>query len=439
MTIASLGTGVPADDIQSVTDILSVMTAPPAPAPDVTSGPSSPAPRRLASRASRTLAVMGLAAAAMTPALPAMAFQGNPANGPEASGLPGVSGRCAPATDRVFTGTIRGADDLGVNVTVGFDMKDSAGHTIDLATGCAANGYSTIIQLNHDVSAQGQAVGTATVPTHGAPTSVVTDRYTIRGIPANITSTWLETYTRGADGSPCGWSCAGKVDVTKYGQVNRREISVDGGGVDIRLPLSKEAGGTTGAVAVTAVDGAGNAYPVQKSYTWSMANDGSRPDQGWGIGVQDGVGRIRTSSLGSGQDYVTWLYTAKGIFVVKHLPVRDGQTTSYRLNVDGPLTVDLTTQPARTAAMKVMGRQAFPCKASPSGARVTFSCTSAKAAKNSIATLSYYGYGKWIPLHRSQVAGNHTFRLVGTMKYVGTQQWRVDVAGRRNSYQATAV
>lgn len=401
---------------------------------------SHPAPRPSSTRARsrRRVGLAGTAVAALltgATALPAAAFQGNPDNGPSASGAPDTSGRCAPATNRVFTGSIRGADDLGVNVTVGFDMKDTAGHTIDLATGCAANGYSTIVQLNHDIGALGQAVGTATRPTRDAAGSTVTDRYTISGIPANITNAWIETYSRGADGSPCGWSCAGKVDVTKYGQVNRREIGLDTGGVDIRLPLTPAYGGSTGALDVTVVDRAGHPYPVQKSYTWSMLPDGRRTDQGWGIGVQGGAGRITTTALGSSQDYVSWVYTDRGIYVVKHLGIRPSATTSYRLNVDGPKTVDLTTLPARGAALT--GRTPKGCQATTRGTAVTVTCTASRAPKNSRATLSYFGYGKWIPLHVTQVGERGTFRVAKNMRYVGSQQWRVQAGGKTWGYTVT--
>jgi len=391
----------------------------------------------------RPLVVAGLLAAVLLPAaaaLPAWASVDNPDHGPTSDGaLAGPDGRCAPATDRVFAGSLRGADGLGVNATIGFDMQDAAGHTVDLATGCAAHGYSTILQINHDVSSRGQAVGTATQPSNSAPTSVVTDRYAIRGIPANIVSTFIEVYPRDYTGSPCGWGCGGNVDVSKYGGVNRRSVPMDTGGVDIRLPLTTAFGGSTGTIAITATDHAGNAVAVRDVHSWSMLTpDGSRPDQGWGFGVVDGPGKVHVPALAGGQDYVTDLVTDKGTFRVKHLGVRAGQITGYHLDTDGPLVVDLVALPARSVAVRQPARRAFPCGVAARGLGMTFRCTSVRAPNFSIATLSYFGYGTWIAANRTRVAPNHSFVLSGHTKYAGVTQWRVDVSGRRDTFTVTS-
>jgi len=379
--------------------------------------------------------VLAAAALAAGPTSPASAFQGNPGNGADAAGDPGAT-RCAPITDRVFTGTIRGADGLGVNTTIGFDMQDDQAHTKDLATGCAANGYSTIVQLNHDVSGEGAPIGSE-VHSRDGKVSIVGDRFTVSHLPANVTNVWVETYTRHTDGSPCGLSCAGPLDVHKYGMINRRAYPLDGREIAIALPLTPAFGGRTGSLAVHVVDGHGHPYAVQKEYAWSMAPEGEHADQGWGIGVPGGTGNLTVPSLGSNQDYVTWVYTDRGIYVVKHLPVRPLQATAYTLNVDGPLTVDLTTVPARSAAVSRVGREKAPCQIVTAGSQVTFHCKATTVAKNTVATLSGFKYGRWIPLHRAQVQGDHSVLLTSKMRYVGTQAWRIDVGSVRDGYSIT--
>ena len=183
------------------------------------------------------------------------------------------------------------------------------------------------------------------------------------------------------------------------------------------------------------VDGKGNAYPVQKEYAWSMAPEGQRADQGWGIAVQSGRGKLLVPSLGGNQPYVTWVYTDRGIYIVKHLQVKAHQTATYRLNVDGPKTVDLETLPARGAVAKATGKQPAPCSITTAGKQVTFVCkVPTHVAKNTVATLSGYKYGRWIPLHRAQVQANHTVRLTSPIKYVGTEQWRIDAGSVREGF-----
>jgi len=315
------------------------------------------APRRFRrTRALATAAVTLVALAGLTvgagPAAADWRPLGNPDFGPVASGDPAAPARCAPVTDRVFTGTVTGADGLLPNVTIGFDMKDAAGNPISLVDGCDPHGeYSTVVQLNHWVSERGAPAGTEMTDWQGHDGGPVTATFQLRGLPANAASTWIETYTRRATGEPCNrnWPCAGAVDVRKYGMVNRRAYPLDGRSVDLVLPLTPAYGGSTGTLAVSVVDGSGAAVPagtVQESYAWSMATpDGVVPSQGWGISVPDGPGHFTVPSLAGDQDYVTWVYTTRGIYVVMHIKVPARGTGGVTVNLDGPMTVDLTPPP----------------------------------------------------------------------------------------------
>lgn len=384
--------------------------------------------------------VFALAAVAVPLALAAPAHATDPSVNPQhwylADGsLHGADGRCAPATDRTFTGTILGADGLGANVTLGFDMQDANGHTIDLATGCAAKGYSTIVQVNHDVGFAGAPVGSTTTPSSFAATNVVTDTYTIKGIPANITGTWIETYVRSADGSPCGWNCGGPLNTTKYGEVNRRDVPISTGGTNITLPLTTQYGGKTGTIHVVARNGKGKLVPMTQVHAWSMLPvDGSRSDQGWGNGRAISTGVVDVPDLASGQDYVVHATVGGKTFDIKHIPVTTGHTATYVIDTDGPTYLDQKALPASRVSVKRAGKQAFICAESARGLHFTLRCKAPRVPVHAIPTLSHFAYGKWIASNRTRVQSDHTFTLYGSGKFTGTVNWRLDVAGERDGF-----
>ncbi|MDQ2849113.1 MAG: hypothetical protein M3Y77_22920 [Actinomycetota bacterium] len=224
--------------------------------------------------------------------------------------------RCAGWTNRSMVGTLKGADGLAINATIGFDMKDAQNRTIDLATGCLASGYSTIVQLNHYTSATGARIGSPAKDVKGAARGTVSASWALSHLPANVTNVWIETYPRAYTGSPCGMSCAGTSNTGKYGRTNRRQVKISPAVTTVNLvaAMTPKYGGTTGNIQATLVNahGGGANYPscagVAKScaqvYTWSTSIPEGAKLEGWG-----GAGKISTTtwemdSLASGTSYV---------------------------------------------------------------------------------------------------------------------------------------
>jgi hypothetical protein len=406
-------------------------------------------------RSSRVLAVLAgvLVFGALASAGPASAFQNNPANGPGAS-ADGVdpASRCSPATTRTITGTLTGADGMFVNATLGFDLTDGQGHTFDLGTGCKANGYSTILQLNHGIGGEGAPAGTAITEPDGSA-GTVSSSFTIRDIPADVVNAWIEVYPRTQEGNPyptCGWSCAGPVDTHKYGGLNRREVPIDGTVLHLTEPLTPAFGGTSGGLRITVVNGSAPYTAPVRAYAWSMLTpEGSQPDQGWGFGSASGpAGNVWTfPSLGSGQDYRSRFYldpNGAQFVEVQHVHVDPGVWTSYTLDVskvtvvNGRGTFDLTTIPARAVSIAAQGRSSFRCSHTQSGPTVTLRCTLPNSVKlNTHADVSYFDRGQWIRFTVKQVNTHHKVVLSARMRYSGIQQWRVHAGRYNNRYLAT--
>lgn len=193
-----------------------------------------------------------------------------------------TSGRCAPMTSRKITGTLTGKDGLGLNATIGFDLVDGAGHEIDARTGCAASGYGALLQLNHYIGGHGAAVGSTMTSAQGQSEGVVDPTFGIFNLPSNVKTVFVETYTRTYTGSPCGLTCAGTVDTSKYGFVNRMFLPVaKASNLKLIADTTKAFGGDTGSIQVYVPSGGGASV-----HAWSMAIKGNVTDEGWGTGVQ---------------------------------------------------------------------------------------------------------------------------------------------------------
>jgi hypothetical protein len=263
----------------------------------------------------------------------------NPSLGDTAAGRSDIA-RCSPMTSRTFTGTITGADGLYPDVTIGFDVKDSQGHNVDISDGCRKYGYSAIVQLNHYIDGQGAAPGTEmfNTPTKYIPRTsqgAVTNTFTLENLPADADNVWIETYSRAYTGSPCGRKCAGALDNSKYGQINRRAVKLSTGHVALTLPVTPAYGGRTGSLDLRLV-GAGSAgVTISKVYAWSMAKDGKYIDQGWGIGRPATNRKSATvPALGGGQKYVSWVYLSNGqMKIIKYKKVNPRRTTIVKVNV----------------------------------------------------------------------------------------------------------
>lgn len=255
---------------------------------------------------------LALAAAALVPlalasvlALPAAAaprtlvFPSNPTGGNTATGF-ADGPRCAPLTSRSLRGVVLGSDGRAVNATIGFDVLDSARRKIDVGTGCPSGGaYGAIVQLNHWVGAQGAAVGSRMVDDRGRDRGVVDGHFAVLRLPANAAHVYIEVWTRGYVGGACGLSCAGPVDTSRYGFVNRRELVP--GPATTSLHLTAPLRSQTGDILLTLN------RPATEVLAFSQIPDGSMRLQGWGVGVPvpgSGGRAFRVPALAAGQPYV---------------------------------------------------------------------------------------------------------------------------------------
>lgn len=269
-------------------------------------------------------AVTALAAtAAAAAALVAAAGPAGAANRLSGATLSGAAGgRCAPMTTRKIAGTLLGKDGLGLNATIGFDLTDGSGREIDATTGCAASGYGAILQLNHYVGAHGAPVGSEMTSAKGEDEGPVDPSFGLFNIPANVKQVFVETYTRGYTGSPCGLGCAGTVDVSKYGFVNRMFLPV---GAASKLKLvadtTKPYGGDTGSIQVYVPSGG-----RVSMHAWSMSVKGNVTDEGWGAGVQSRSNPHLWTipALSPGQEYTI---IVDGYAQIYHIKVRKNAVT----------------------------------------------------------------------------------------------------------------
>jgi hypothetical protein len=234
---------------------------------------------------------------------------GNPQYDNTADGRTPIAHRCSPISSRQFAGDLTGQDGKGVNATIGFNLVNAAGQTIDLG-GCVAYGYSAIVQLNHFVGFAGQTMGSVQHNVKGVAEGRVDSRFSVAYLPANATAVWIETYTRAYTGSPCGMNCAGEPDERKYGWTNRRVVPVSTY-VHLTAPTTPAYGGTTGNIQARLENSSGqvtdpahcggtrNTNCVQ-IYTWSTFSPEGHVVEGWGAGDRYGVGQYRFVSLASG-------------------------------------------------------------------------------------------------------------------------------------------
>lgn len=274
--------------------------------------PAWPGSSRLRQRTSRRRAAglatgaLGLALAgsltapvgAASAAIRALVFPANAAGGATATGV-AEPHRCSPITERAITGTLLGADGRGLNATIGFDVLDAHGRKIDVATGCPSGGaYGAIVQLNHWVSGAGARVGSRMHDSGGRDHGAVDPRFQVLRLPANASRVFVETYTRAYHGNN-SLGEAGSVDTSRYGFVNRHDLTPGGATSGLRLvaPLPQQ----SGSILVTLT------RPARTVYAFSQAPDGVVRSQGWAVGkpVPGSGGRqFLLSALAGGQPYV---------------------------------------------------------------------------------------------------------------------------------------
>ena len=225
------------------------------------------------------------------------------------AGVALITSACAPAQTtgtKVISGTIQGADGNIVDVLVGFDAIDGAGHKLDLGGGRV--GYSAIQRLNHCVPTYG-----ATAPQRcsfqGVTTQITGRNWSIR-VPASVQTLYIEVYPKAP--TPTAWLnnyrgytgvAAGTTVMTTYSSTYKRAIPVPSSKTGIRIVLPKvcgTSGGTTGSLA-----GHISGWPAGKTgkvNAWSMASN-TLDTQGFATGTVDGNGNYRVDGLQSLQRY----------------------------------------------------------------------------------------------------------------------------------------
>ncbi len=218
-----------------------------------------------------------------------------------------LSSACAPVVQpgsKVISGTIKGADGRIVDVLIGYDVVDAAGHKMNLGGGNV--GYSAIQRLNYCVPTNGAA---APQTCWDGTTAKKTGIHWSLRVPGNAVKVYIEVYPKAPTGTDWlnnyrGYTgvAAGSTNVSTYSTVYKSAISMTGnvGGVNIVVPKVCSAGGTTGTL-----QGHISGWPsgaTGKVNAWSLAPN-SNPSQGFAMGVVYGDGYYRIDGLQRGQRY----------------------------------------------------------------------------------------------------------------------------------------
>ena len=294
--------------------------------------------------------LLGMLLVLPTASANASAADQNPQNGNAADGKNPAPKRCAAMTNHKVSGTLVGQDGLGINATIGFDMKDAQGRQINLA-GCPDTGYTTVLQLNHYIGGHGAKLGAIQHDVKGVTKSAVTKNWYLYNLPANAAVVWIETYPRHYTGSPCDMACAGAGDTTKYGRTNRREVPINKSTntiINLTAPTAPIYGGTTGAIQVKVLNLAGKAVNVAScntnvtknciaAHAWSVSTPEGRITQGWATGERNSTTTYKFSTLASGQKYTVWMDYAnpagKHTIVRTIVQVNSKATTNFSVKI----------------------------------------------------------------------------------------------------------
>jgi hypothetical protein len=206
---------------------------------------------------------------------------------------------CGTPSAKSISGTIQGADGRYVDVMIGYDVLDSAGHKIDM--GNLKQGYSVIQRMNHCVATNGSATGGVCAGTNRG----ITKNFSLK-LPSNAAKVYIEVYPKAPNStdwiSVPGYTgvATGSTNLTTYSRAFRRAIPVTGAVTNVGIVMPKSCGvpgGTTGSL-VGHINGMG----AGKINTWSLAPDNTK-SLGWGSGTIDSHGNYRIDNLQSGQRY----------------------------------------------------------------------------------------------------------------------------------------
>lgn len=137
---------------------------------------------------------------------------------------------CTSARPTSISGTAYGyPDGRNLNVGLGFDLIDAAGHRVRPDGTASGGGYSFTVWMNRTLAATGGTSGSRGY----APVCVA----------SNVRSVWLEAYPKDS---------TGHTSKVRYGEANAQAIALRVGAantnVGARLPLLHQFGGNTGDV-----------------------------------------------------------------------------------------------------------------------------------------------------------------------------------------------
>lgn len=221
-----------------------------------------------------------------------------------AAGL--VTSACSPAQvngTKVISGTVQGADGKIVDVLIGYDVLDGAGHKLNLGAGNV--GYSAIQRLNHCVGTSG-ASGSQKCPNSGQ----ITGYNWSLVVPSSAQTVYVEVYPKAPTASNWvnnykGYTgvAAGSTNTSTYSTSYVRAVPLASsrGGIKIILPkVCGLSGGSTGSL-YGHIPGWANGN-TGKVTAWSMAPNWL-PTQGFGGGTVDANGNYRINGLQAGQRY----------------------------------------------------------------------------------------------------------------------------------------
>lgn len=227
---------------------------------------------------------------------------------------PSASAVCTARTTHALSGYVTGADNLDVNVSIGFAVSDAQGRQINVSDGCVMThgGYSTPQQeKNHYVSGRGAPRNSRMHDAAGHDMGVSTHTWSLTGLPANASAVWIEVYSRGYAGSPCT-ACFGPRDVSKYGYVMRRPLKPGTANIVLQLPMTcAYHGGSTNRIFGYVTNSAGTRVLPDRVVASSIMPDRNTVPMGWGVAMTS-TGSYNLESLASGQKYVVWM-TYKGL------------------------------------------------------------------------------------------------------------------------------
>jgi hypothetical protein len=234
-----------------------------------------------------------------------------------------ASAACAAPTTHSISGIVMGQDHRDINAQISFDVVDRLGH--DLAPGgCVRAGYYKTIMENPTLSSRGHARN-----------AMHPNTWTLSGLPSNATGVWIELWTRTNTGPKACPKCAGSLDTSRYGFVNRRNVKIGSKNVRLVAPLNCGlSGGTSGSLQGYIRTAGGTAVRASAIHAWSeLTPDGSMPMQGWGQGVESHYGFYKIDNLAAGQKYALWISVGGKTYKRVHVAVRACSATPVSIGV----------------------------------------------------------------------------------------------------------